>query len=162
MYFILSIYVHYIWIQQSKHFAITKYSGYFLCLGPVQRGSAGSRVTMENRTSGPWMTSTLASSVLTCVTDTAGVIMATAGQTCNMQLVHFFVPLSSATPPFKRCFVHIRIKVQMNKEVLSPSSLTGVMMVSLEPTASPPPPCPPVYSRTLNPRMHCSPHGKRW
>lgn len=51
-----------------------------LCSGPVQHGSAGSRTTMESKMSGRWMTSTSASSVLTCATDTAGVTMDTAGQ----------------------------------------------------------------------------------
>lgn len=49
------------------------------CLGRVPRGSDGSRTIMESRMSGPSMTSTLASSVPTCATDTAGAITDTAG-----------------------------------------------------------------------------------
>lgn len=107
--------------------------------------------------SGPWMTSTLASSVLTCVMGMAGVTMAIAGQTCN-KLTTFFIPLSSTIPLVS---VKICIKVRMNKNVQALTSLTGVMMDSLEQTASPPPHSPLAYFLTLSPRMHCSPHGKR-
>lgn len=41
--------------------------------------------------SGPWMTSTSDSSVLTCATDMAGVTMDTAGQHSQFILLRFFL-----------------------------------------------------------------------
>ena len=49
--------------------------------GPVQRGSDGSRTTTASRMNGPWMTSTLVNSVLTCAMDMDGATMDIAGGT---------------------------------------------------------------------------------
>ena len=59
---------------------------YVLCSGPVQHVSDGSRTITENKMNGPWMTSTSASSVLTCAMDMAGVIMDIAGQSFHLDL----------------------------------------------------------------------------
>lgn len=53
-----------------------------LAVGQVPRASGGSRTTTASRTTGPWMTSILGSSVRTCAGGMAGVTMRTAGGWC--------------------------------------------------------------------------------